>query len=268
MVNKAIIYFVVFLIIISIVGGAIYFIYNKKENKIKDVKIDIYDYSLMTMDKNTKEIITTNYSVYYNDTLFTQGITNSYSYEKIKLPLYDRKFIYVYSNNYYAQQTIFDGELKSSIIELSRIGNIEVEVLNKLNNEDSDIVLKLTSNSLVRRVRVCVNWGANILDVNLVNMTIDISNNIIPNRLNNKVVKCYNTQLSIDNSDEKTKELVLYFTFTKISNLIYVDYINFIFIDSDIIHINEEPYFSLIYEDASYNDVGLKDVKYDLKYEE
>jgi len=157
MVNKAIIYFVVFLIIISIVGGAIYFIYNKKENKIKDVKIDIYDYSLMTMDKNTKEIITTNYSVYYNDTLFTQGITNSYSYEKIKLPLYDRKFIYVYSNNYYAQQTIFDGELKSSIIELSRIGNIEVEVLNKLNNEDSDIVLKLTSNSLVRRVRVCVN---------------------------------------------------------------------------------------------------------------
>jgi len=99
-------------------------------------------------------------------------------------------------------------------------------------------------------------------------MTIDISNNIIPNRLNNKVVKCYNTQLSIDNSDEKTKELVLYFTFTKISNLIYVDYINFIFIDSDIIHINEEPYFSLIYEDASYNDVGLKDVKYDLKYEE
>jgi len=152
----------ILLFIILIGGGiAIYIIYFKSNNQTqqpisKDVLVE-------AIDGYTKQKISINFTVIYNETIIGHDVTRNDSYTKISLPSNINNFQYFISSPiYYTDMDLLGGNKVT--ITAWKIGNISVQQIGRL-NESNHILLNLTSNYNNREISICVRWSDNIINV-------------------------------------------------------------------------------------------------------
>lgn len=263
MVNKAVIFVVIFFFILFIAIAIIFFTFKNSLNP-PEVHLDLYNVSLRFYDNDTNRQTVTDYNIYVNNTLYHSGTSTPYDFIREQLPRNSSIFIVNHNRNnqtYYLNKFSYSdtfGQTSNTRVEipLQKYGNLTLNQDGKL-GADNPVNLNVLANGEARYLILCVRWSSDIITVNpiadkSVNSTYEFT--AIPQRLYNKVDHCYDLKMSL--TDKGLSIPISYKVFGSITDK---DYINVYIIDKEY---TDDTLTTLSFETTNGSDVAIKDVEF------
>ena len=252
--KKILVFVIAIVILILIVGG---FVYITNESKLSS-KPDMIEFIIDAIDAASGEQQSTHFKVFCNGEELYDGFVRNDSAEKIQIRKCPSLSFYNYGAPFYTSSLIvYPGKntnASSETLELHRYGDINVENNENLVDGENNITIYVSTKDNIKKMHVCVVWSYNILDVNLFNNNTPFKFSEVkpPQRLKNKVNKCYKTGWTL--SHDSMNFIVQYKTLNLLTE---EDYIKLIIIDSNL-NYNDD----LVIEDSEGNDVCLEDYEF------
>ena len=242
------------------IAGIFIFVYFTVEKPIveESVKEQFNNFSLAAYDSSGK-LVKTGYAIVLDNsgTVFKRSFTDDKSYVHENVPL--NHTIKIFNENlagqhYYTDSFDYD-YLTSGVTENTRVnlnlkdvGNLSFNVLGNLST--GSITIIVTSIGEVKDIMFCVRWSEHIITVQNEQYSIV---DVIPQRLKNRVDKCFNTKTTL-----KDSTLIVFLKFDKFGSLSPNDKIDVIFVDKDNSLLSNGLVLSA--EDSQGADIGLNDV--------
>lgn len=258
--NRGIIIFIVILGLIITGAVLVYFLYEKpiqeKPPLNNNLNIRIYD-------KDTGKQIVTNYiiSMIPLNTIYKEGTTVENGFVKELLPVNNSFRVITKNKGEQTYYTNFKEYEDLNGVPMDYRIEIPVQKYGKLlvsSNDtwkvDNPYKLTLTTNDVVNHIGFCVRWSRNIISVTSVT---NYEEELAPKRLENKVDRCYNTDISLNN-----ESIDIFLNYKKFGELMTDDSIKVIIMDGDIRYTN--PY-KIIREGGNKSDIGVPDIVYEIK---
>lgn len=246
-----IVFFILF--VIGIVVLVIVLNQNTKPNEIKNpANISLY---MEAFDNNEKVSITANYKIISGNILNGDLVQNAYT---LIGNVSDNILILCSADRYYStliNKTFSDSEKQYNVSKfdcnLDPIGTLEIHNTGQLQvSGQTEITINLKSQGLFKNIQTCTAWTSGITNVN----SEDNFNEIpIPERFANKVDKCYDLGLTLNNNETN----INFFINTNI--LSPLDNLDFYFFDEDYYY---DGNFTLGSEYQGNNLGSYNDIKY------
>jgi len=157
------IFVVIFLLVIGDIFYGLYKVMSdEEENKVDIVYREIL---LDAKDRSTGEVLVANFSIYNGSQLLQSDITRTDSFVQANIPLQYTNVLDIKSSvdGYYISLETIAGN-KHTIL-LDKMGNIFVSHTVNLNNTESEVILNISTNSVIKDISICVRWSSNIISV-------------------------------------------------------------------------------------------------------
>jgi len=252
--NKGILFLLFFFILIIGVGV---FLYLKVEKPAQEgTKIEYYNISLKSLDKDTQAQLITRFDVMLDSSteIYYSSNTTSENYIFIQIPKNRTFSIYAYNSSYYTGVfTNYDlnKEILRVEIPLTKLGSFNL-TQSATFGKDNPVYVNVLSNGTIQGLAACFRWSPKIISVYIKGY----DSIAIPARLKDKVDKCFDLKRTIEN-----EEYIIQVSYQRFGILDSSDYINTIVLDSDYRYYSK----GLLLEDSNFNDIGVKDVQYNIK---
>lgn len=265
---KALIFSIIGIIVLA---GIVVFAYIYNEQPIQEGStIQYQNISLAFYDDSSAKQIRSGYVITLGESreAYMVGNTTENDFTFIRVP--QNSTFYIFNTNlenqtYYTTRytaVSADSDMSKVIraqVPLTPYGNITITQDQKLSYVNNNVYLTLESPGIFRYVTLCYQWSPNILSVTNPDFE-QLPESKIPQRLHNKVVKCYITKQSIMKTTMKIN--VKYFAFAKLNA---DDNIKVYILDGDIRYYSINGPDSFILEDTNMTDVGTRDIEFTIK---
>lgn len=241
------------LLIIAVLAGlGAYSYFSYEKPKQQETKIEFHNVSISASEAHSLKRIIANYSIVRAGESFSgQTLRDSYSVQRI--PTNGTFEVITYAPGYYTAfevpsiNYIYPQNVRIDSI-LDPIGNLSITPEGRLGMQDN-ISLRLSVNGLIKTMKVCLRWSNNIISAQLEGLIRDEP----PNRLINKVDKCYRLDGRLRNSNST----ILSLHYAKSRPLTPDDEIKIHFLYGNILPASQKQE---VFEDERQRPVGKDDV--------
>lgn len=236
----------IFVILLVLITGGLTFIYYKYEKTNGILNLEYTNLSISAMLENEKIVI--GYILKRDGFFHSEGKTLEGGAVLVKVPInstYEISSVNLENQTYYTvTKSIIVKELKPYRADLEIVPPGNISISHFLNKTNEMIILNIKSKGPYNRLIYCIDWSNNFLWVN--SLKNIISKIEIP-----KYVKCYETNISLDDN-----EYNITLEYKEWESLVSEDYVKIFIFDTKIVN-NETIYNDFGGGDISYNVSGF-----------
>lgn len=257
--NKMFFFFVLVIVIIISIFFVIYFTYEKP---VQDETSEMNFRNISIRVEYNGSQISTGLVVLLDESTVPYKIleTMTNNFILVKIPTNRTFKIYNYNlenqtfyTSKYENRDLSTGPVRVDLI-VNKNKNLTISHNGNLITEDR-VFLNVVPDGQLEFVTYCVRWSENIISVNM----IGVENRDAPNRLKNKVDRCFYTKQPINSATS------ILFTYKKFSGINSNDYIEVYILDGDIDYNIRNVDKGYIIEDSEFHDVGQLDYYYKIQ---
>ena len=157
------------------VGVVLMMINQNKSEKAVEQPINYINIFVKAVDSDTKNQISTNYFIDYNNNVtVSEGTLQSDAWTELMVPSNELLHLYCWSDKYYVIKGNLANPVNKSqtICDPQKIGNLTITHDGDLSKETNNIKLNISTENWFSKTSMCFAWTSGIIDVSVQNQVI------------------------------------------------------------------------------------------------